>query len=106
MARRGGEPRCVLGTSSWSCIIECFSHPRARSAEGQSMDKLQLWGAACFGAIIGWYVYFLNRYRTGNVSVNDLTALVGVIGGSAILALFPERSALFGAYGIGLAVGF
>ena len=32
--------------------------------------------------------------------------MLGVIGGGAILALFPARSDLFGAYGIGLFIGF
>lgn len=32
--------------------------------------------------------------------------LVGVMGGGSILALFPARTDLFGAYGIGLFVGF
>jgi len=25
--------------------------------------QIQLFGAGCFGAIIGWYVYYINRYR-------------------------------------------
>ena len=32
--------------------------------------------------------------------------VVGVLGGGAILTLFPEGTDLFGAYGIGLFVGF
>ncbi len=32
--------------------------------------------------------------------------LIGVLGGSSILALFPERTDLFGAYGVGLGAGF
>ena len=67
---------------------------------------LQLLGAGGFGAVIGWYLYFLNRYRAGAVALEDLVTVVGAIGGGAILALFPAESDLFGAYGIGLAVGF
>ncbi len=67
---------------------------------------LQLFGAGCFGLLIGWYVYMINRYRKSDVQIGDLVTLLGVIGGSAILGLFPARSDLFGAYGIGLAVGF
>ena len=33
-------------------------------------------GAAGFGAIIGWYVYYINRYRKGDVQFSDLTTLV------------------------------
>lgn len=67
---------------------------------------LQLWGAVFFGALIGWYVYFLNRYRTGDVQISDLATLLGVIGAGAVLTLFPAKSDLFGAYGIGLFSGF
>src|SRR5689334_17685344 len=68
--------------------------------------RLQLWGAGCFGALIGWYVYYINRYRKSDVQLGDLVTVIGVIGGSAVLALFPAGSDLFGAYGVGLAVGF
>jgi hypothetical protein len=63
-------------------------------------------GAAAFGAIIGWYVYYVNRYRKGDVQIGDLVTLIGVIGGAAVLALFPTETNLFGTYGIGLFFGF
>lgn len=68
--------------------------------------NVQLVGAGCFGAIIGWYVYYINRYRKSDVQLSDLVTLLGVIGGSAVLKLFPSESELFGSYGIGLAIGF
>jgi hypothetical protein len=68
--------------------------------------RVQLYGAACFGLIIGWYVYYINRYRKSDVQVSDLVTILGVVGGSAVLALFPAGTDLFGAYGIGLAIGF
>lgn len=67
---------------------------------------MQLLGAGGFGAILGWYLYFINRYRTGEVQLNDLVTVIGTIAGAAILALFPARTDLFGAYGIGLFLGF
>lgn len=67
---------------------------------------MELWGAAAFGAVLGWNLYFVNRYRTDRVRLADLGALVAVIGGGAVLALFPAGSRLFGAYGIGLLAGF
>jgi len=70
------------------------------------MTEIQKWGAIGFGALIGWLVYFTNRYRKGAVSFNDLVTLIGIIGGGAVLTLFEAKSDLFGAYGIGLAVGF
>ena len=74
--------------------------------ETQSASLIQLIGAGCFGAVVGWYVYYINRYRRGDVQLSDLVTLIGVLGGSSILALFPERTDLFGAYGIGLCAGF
>ena len=67
---------------------------------------IQLIGAGVFGAIIGWYVYMINRYRKGDVQFSDLVTLIGIIGGGSILALFKAETDLFGAYGIGLGVGF
>ena len=68
--------------------------------------RLQLIGAGCFGAIIGWYIYYINRYRKSDVQLSDLVTVIGIIGGSAVLALFPSGTDLFGSYGIGLAIGF
>jgi hypothetical protein len=74
--------------------------------ETQVASTIQLLGAVGFGALIGWYVYYINRYRTADVQLNDLVTLVGVLGGGAVLALFPAGTDLFGAYGIGLFIGF
>ncbi|HYJ78542.1 MAG TPA: hypothetical protein VEW03_02975 [Longimicrobiaceae bacterium] len=68
--------------------------------------NIQMWGAFGFGLLIGWYVYYINRYRKGDVQFSDLVTVIGVIGGAGVLALFKPESDLFGAYGIGLAVGF
>ncbi len=69
-------------------------------------SRLQLWGAGGFGFLIGWYVYYINRHRKADVQLSDLVTLIGVIGGGAVLALFPARTDLFGAYGLGLFIGF
>src|SRR4051812_47642642 len=69
-------------------------------------SAIQLWGAGCFGAVIGWFLYFINRYRTGEANFGDITTVLGVVGGAAVLALFPQSTDLFGAYGVGLAAGF
>ena len=68
--------------------------------------RLQIFGAIGFGAIIGWLVYYINRYRTGDVQFSDLATVIGILGGGAILALFPASTDLFGGYGIGLFIGF
>ena len=72
----------------------------------ETASALQTLGAIGFGIVIGWYVYFINRYRAGGVQLSDLATVIGVLGGAGILALFPAGSDLFGAYGIGLALGF
>src|SRR5690242_13984413 len=69
-------------------------------------SRLQLFGAALFGVLIGWLVYYINRYRKADVQLGDLVTLIGVLGGGAVLALFPAKTDLFGAYGIGLGIGF
>jgi hypothetical protein len=74
--------------------------------ETQVASTIQLIGAGAFGALIGWYVYYINRYRKADVQLNDLVTFVGVLGGGAILALFPAGTDLFGAYGVGLFLGF
>jgi hypothetical protein len=64
-------------------------------------------GALGFGLVLGWFLYFVNRYRRTDASFADLTTIIGAVGGGAITALFgPGASDLFGAYGVGLAIGF
>jgi hypothetical protein len=75
-------------------------------SEIATASTIQLLGAAGFGILIGWYVYYINRYRKGDVQLSDLVTLIAAIGGGAVLALFPAGTDLFGAYGIGLFVGF
>ena len=71
-----------------------------------SDTTILLWGAAGFGFLIGWYVYYINRYRKGDVQLSDLVTLIGILGGAGITKLFSTGTPLFGAYGIGLAGGF
>jgi hypothetical protein len=49
---------------------------------------------------------YVNRYRKGDVQIGDITTIIGAIGGGAVLALFDRSSDFFGAYAIGLAIGF
>jgi hypothetical protein len=69
-------------------------------------SDLQLAGAAGLGAVIGWYLYYINRYRSDAIKASDLLTTITALGGSAILRLFSARTDLFGAYGIGLFAGF
>jgi uncharacterized membrane protein YeaQ/YmgE (transglycosylase-associated protein family) len=70
------------------------------------VDSVQEWGALAFGLVVGWITYFVNRHRSGAVTLGDIAAIVGAVGGAAVLSLFPAGSDLFGAYGLGLAIGF
>ena len=63
-------------------------------------------GAIGFGLVIGWFLYFVNRYRRSEASFTDITTVLGAVGGAAVTSLFPGGTALFGAYGLGLAIGF
>ncbi|MBV8763156.1 MAG: hypothetical protein JO257_38085 [Deltaproteobacteria bacterium] len=69
-------------------------------------STLQMVGAGCFGGLIGWLLYSFNRQRKEQPTLGDIVTILGAIAGTAVLALFPARTDLFGAYGIGLAIGF
>lgn len=62
-------------------------------------------GAFAFGLVIGWVTYFTVRHEKQH-AISDIAAVIGAVGGAAVLALFPARSVLFTAYTIGLACGF
>jgi hypothetical protein len=70
------------------------------------MLNIQVLGAGAFGMLIGWYVYYINRYRKGDVQLSDIVTLIGILGGAAVTQIFGQGTDLFGAYGIGLAIGF
>jgi hypothetical protein len=69
-------------------------------------SNFELAGAAAFGAVIGWYLYYVNRYRQDEISAQDLVTVIAAVGGGAVLSLFPAQTQLFGAYGLGLFIGF
>ena len=62
-------------------------------------------GAGCFGAVIGWIVYRTLRRREGPAVISDIATVLGAVGGGAVTVVL-QTPELFGAYGIGLAVGF
>jgi hypothetical protein len=78
----------------------------AAAAPASGASALAVVGAGLFGVVIGWFAYFVNRHRGDDVRLSDVAGFLGAIGGGAVLALFPSGTDLFGAYGIGLAVGF
>lgn len=68
---------------------------------------LSHYGALGFGLVLGWYLYFIDRYRKDVITPTDLATILEALGEAAITALFEEEQAqLFGAYGIGVTSGF
>ncbi|MCX6080546.1 MAG: hypothetical protein NTW32_13520 [Chloroflexi bacterium] len=66
---------------------------------------LSVWGAGFFGLVIGWVTYRTLRRKSEATTLADISAVIAAIGGAAVTALFKEGP-LFGAYCIGLAIGF
>jgi urea transporter len=62
-------------------------------------------GAVLFGAVIGSMVRRVLD-QSERFDTQALAAVVGVIGGGAVTALFSRNSMLFGAYSIGLGLAF
>ena len=72
----------------------------------ETATPLQLWGAGAFGMLIGWLVYYINRYRKADVQLSDLVTLIGIIGGGAVLALFPAKTDLVLIFLVGVSKNF
>lgn len=62
-------------------------------------------GAICFGLVIGWITYRTLRRNEGSVQLSDIATVLGVVGGAAVTQQFDDTD-MFGAYCIGLAIGF
>jgi hypothetical protein len=62
-------------------------------------------GAGFFGVVIGWVTYRTLRRREGAAQLSDIATVIGAVGGAAVTKLFEDPD-LFGAYSIGLAIGF
>ena len=63
-------------------------------------------GMLCFGILIGFVTYRTLIRTTGQASINDLTVVVGAIGGGAITAIVRPVTNAFAWYAIGLLGGF
>ena len=66
---------------------------------------LELAGAVCFGMVIGFITYRTLRRSHETVSLSNIATVIGAVGGAAVTSMF-KSSQMFGAYCIGLAVGF
>ena len=66
---------------------------------------LTSWGALGFGLVIGWVTYRTLRRKNDATALSDISAVIAAVGGAAVVALF-RIGPLFGAYCIGLTIGF
>jgi hypothetical protein len=66
---------------------------------------IEMVGAVCFGLVVGWITYRTLARKESATSLTDIASVIGAVGGAAITALFKSE-ALFGAYSVGLAIGF
>ena len=71
----------------------------------EALPVLMYAGAFAFGAVLGWVTYFIMR-RAQPKALTDIATIVGALGGAAVINLFDPKGPLFGAYAVGLAVGF
>ena len=62
-------------------------------------------GSLCFGLVTGWITYRTLRRKEGAAALSDIATVLGAVGGALVTALFKTED-LFGAYAIGLAIGF
>lgn len=68
-------------------------------------EALNLSGAIAFGLVIGWVASGILR-RSKRDALSDISTVIAAIGGAAITGLFAKETGAFGAYSIGLALGF
>jgi len=66
---------------------------------------ISLVGALAFGLVIGWLTYRTIRRTKEASSLQDISSVIAAVGSAAVIALFKVGE-MFGAYSIGLAIGF
>lgn len=70
------------------------------------MMTFEMFGAGCFGAVIGFVSWHVFRAGEASFDVRQFAAFVGALLGAAVLSAFPAGTVLFAAYSFGLALGF
>jgi ABC-type Co2+ transport system permease subunit len=66
--------------------------------------SVEVFGAFCFGLVIGWVTYRTLRRQGETVALSNIATVIAAVGGAAVTALFTGE--LFAWYSIGLTVGF
>lgn len=62
-------------------------------------------GAFWFGIVIG-YVTYRTLHHKPDSGITDIAAVIGAVGGAAVVKLFPSDNGQFDIYALGLAIGF
>lgn len=62
-------------------------------------------GPFWFGVVIGYITYRTLRHKA-STGLGDIAAVIGAVGGGAVLKLFPSGTNSFDLYCFGLAAGF
>lgn len=68
--------------------------------------NFEMFGAGCFGAVIGFVAWHVFRSGESSLDVKQLAAFIGALLGAVVLSAFPAGTILFAAYSSGLALGF
>jgi hypothetical protein len=71
----------------------------------EAVMGIEIWGALCFGLVIGWVTYRTLRRTKLESTLADIATVIGAVGGAAVTAIF-KAGPLFAGYCIGLAIGF
>lgn len=66
----------------------------------------EMFGAGCFGVVIGFVAWRVVRAGETSFGVMQLAAFIGALLGAVVLSAFPAGTTLFAAYSSGLALGF
>ncbi len=65
------------------------------------------YGACGLGIVLGWNLYFINRYRDRTkIVLADLASVMTAITGAALIAFLDHSQRSLGHYGVGLCIGF
>lgn len=65
------------------------------------------YGAFGLGVVLGWNLYFINRYRNrASIGLVDLATVLTTITGAALMTFLDHSQLSLGYYGVGLGAGF
>jgi hypothetical protein len=84
-------------------VVSSMATPYIVLALAMTFD---LFGAGCFGLVIGFVAWHVFRAGESSFGVTQLAAFIGALLGAVVLAAFPAGTTLFAAYSSGLALGF